>query len=50
MPLSGEIQRNGYGWVSTTVSRELLRLIFPNYPDLRECHELPEWVKQKLRS
>jgi len=45
-----EIERNLRGLVSLEVSRELLRLIFPKYPDTSECHALPEWVKEKLRS
>lgn len=42
------IERNGYGWVSSEVSRELLHLIFPGYPALEERHALPQWVKEKL--
>jgi hypothetical protein len=43
-----EILRNGYGWVTKEVGRELLRLIFPKYPDVGESHPLPQWVKEKL--
>jgi hypothetical protein len=42
------IERNGYGWVSSEVSRELIHLIFPRYPAVDECHPLPQWVKEKL--
>jgi len=48
MLMSVTIERNAYGWVSAEVSRELLRLIFPHYPVLDECHPLPQWVKDKL--
>ena len=44
-----DIKRNGFGWVSAEISQELLRLIFPYYPDTRYCRELPEWVKEKLK-
>ena len=43
-----EIIRNPYGWVPLEVSRELLRLIFPNYPDIEVRRPLPQWVKEKL--
>lgn len=46
MPVT--IERNGYGWVSSEVSRELIRLVFPNYPELNAYHPLPQWVKEKL--
>ncbi len=42
------IERNGYGWVSSEVSRELLSLIFPGYPALEERHALSQWVKEQL--
>jgi len=44
-----EIYRNGFGWVSKEVSKELLAHIFPNYPDIRVCHPLPDWIKERLK-
>jgi hypothetical protein len=47
--MSVEICRNAYGWVSAEVSKELLRMIFPKYPDISERYPLPEWIKQRLK-
>jgi|GEM_PF-3480550 hypothetical protein len=44
-----EIYRNGFGWVSKEVSKELLAHIFPNYPEIRVCHPLPDWIKERLK-
>jgi len=46
--MSVTIERSRNGLVSIEVGRELLRLIFPHYPVLDECHPLPQWVKDKL--
>jgi len=43
-----DFTRNPYGWVPLDTSRELLRMIFPNYPDITVRNPLPQWVKDKL--
>jgi hypothetical protein len=43
-----DFKRNPSGWLPLDTSRELLRMIFPNYPDLSEKHPLPQWVRDKL--
>ena len=44
-----DFTRNPHGWVPLDTSRELLRMIFPNYPDVNVCRPLPQWIKDKLK-
>jgi len=43
-----KIQRSRNGLLSIEISAYLLRLIFPNYPELKPCHALSEEIQREI--
>lgn len=40
-------QRSPQGWFTIEQGREILKAIFPNYPELKPCNPCPEWALRK---